>query len=399
MKRVPISEVCAINPRLPAGVSSQVNREVDFLPMANLGEDGRISVNGSRRLGDVLKGYTYFENGDVIVAKITPCLENGKAAYVSGLPHGIGFGSTEFHVLRPHPCVDARFLFHMIWTPMFRHEAERNMTGTAGQQRVPSNFFGRFEIPLPPLSEQTRIADILDKADAIRRKRRESRDAIQNLWKSLFDRWFGNLFAEEHLSSRVPVSTFVERFEGGINLATPDRPAPGTRDFILKVSAVTWGDYRPEECKPLLPDYHPPHEHFVRHGDLLFSRANTTELVGATAYVHESPPNRVLPDKLWRFVWRDERQVEPLFVWALFNHPRVRYEIGRRATGTSGSMKNISMDKVLSIDVPWPSHKHRKRFAAILQQQRATIQGMLASQDEADALFASLVQRAFRGEL
>src|SRR5689334_18357483 len=134
MKSVPIADLCSLNPRLPATLASQQDREVDFIPMANLGEDGRITANGTRTLGQVQKGYTYFENGDVIVAKITPCLENGKAACVRDLPHGIAFGSTEFHVLRPRNCVDQRYLFHMVWSPFFRHEAARNMTGTAGQQ-------------------------------------------------------------------------------------------------------------------------------------------------------------------------------------------------------------------------------------------------------------------------
>src|SRR5216683_2409637 len=131
MKNLPIAEVCSINPRLPSAVASQKNRDVDFIPMANLGEDGRITVNGSRKLHEVQKAYTYFENGDVIVAKITPCMENGKAACVRNLPHKIGFGSTEFHVLRPQSGVDQGYLFHMVWSPYFRHEAAKNMTGTA----------------------------------------------------------------------------------------------------------------------------------------------------------------------------------------------------------------------------------------------------------------------------
>ena len=164
-----ISEVVEVNPRLPTELAKQQDRLVDFIPMAQLSEQGFVETNESRLLGDVLKGYTYFANGDVIVAKITPCMENGKAAFIDNLPHGIAFGSTEFHVLRPTPDVDGRYLFYMIWNPVFRCQAEGNMTGSAGQKRVPVKFFDRFSIPVPPLKEQRRIASILHKSDTIRR--------------------------------------------------------------------------------------------------------------------------------------------------------------------------------------------------------------------------------------
>ena len=147
MKRVPIAEVCLINPRISPSMASAKDRDVDFIAMANLGEDGRITPNGTKKLGEVLKGYTFFQNGDVIVAKITPCMENGKAAYVHNLPNGIAFGSTEFHVIRANVLVNPRFLFHMVWTPFFRREAVRNMTGTAGQQRVPTSFLSDLRFP------------------------------------------------------------------------------------------------------------------------------------------------------------------------------------------------------------------------------------------------------------
>ncbi|MGV2336843.1 MAG UNVERIFIED_CONTAM: DUF3644 domain-containing protein [Planctomycetaceae bacterium] len=187
-----ISEVVDVNPRTPPDILSDLKRVVDFVPMVQLSEKGYVTPNGSRPMGEVLKGYTYFENGDVLVAKITPCMENGKAAFVHNLPHQIGFGSTEFHVLRPGDSIEGRYLFYMIWNSEFRNEAERHMTGSAGQKRVPKSFFDRFEIPLPPLSEQKRIADILDKADAIRRKRQEFLDVIATSYKSLFVSMFGD---------------------------------------------------------------------------------------------------------------------------------------------------------------------------------------------------------------
>lgn len=129
------------------------------------------------------------------------------------------------------------------------------------------------------------------------------------------------------------------------------------------------------------------------------SRANTTELVGATAYVFETPPNLLLPDKLWRFVWKQPVQVEPFYVWSFFQTATVRRELGRRATGTSGSMKNISKPKVLSMLVPTPPLLLQRQFAARVQEIRALEGRQAESRRRLDDLFQSLLHRAFQGEL
>src|SRR5687768_9657308 len=108
--------------------------------MASVSEEGRLVEHELRPIADVAKGYTSFVRGDVLMAKITPCMENGKAVYLRDLATKHGFGSTEFHVLRPRPSVDARFLFYLIWNPRFRAEASKHMTGSAGQKRVPAAF-------------------------------------------------------------------------------------------------------------------------------------------------------------------------------------------------------------------------------------------------------------------
>jgi len=113
----------------------------------------------------VRQGFTPFENGDVLFAKITPCMENGKGAHVVGLTNGVGFGSTEFHVLRPKPEADARFIFHHTQHRSLRAAAEAAMTGSAGQKRVPTEFFHKWKVYAPGKEEQSRIADILDTLD------------------------------------------------------------------------------------------------------------------------------------------------------------------------------------------------------------------------------------------
>jgi type I restriction enzyme S subunit len=181
-----------VNPHVDKSLAKKPDQLVSFLPMASVLEDGTVVNPQERRAGDVLKGYTAFRRGDVLVAKITPCMENGKASLVDDLPHEFGFGSTEFHVLRPGADVDPRFLFYAVWNPQFRRMAAKQMTGSAGQKRVPTDFFERFEIPLPPLPEQRRIAAILDEADALRRKRREALGLLDALLRSAFLEMFGD---------------------------------------------------------------------------------------------------------------------------------------------------------------------------------------------------------------
>ena len=143
-KLVTISQVAEVNPKIPNEYNKDSKTPVTFLPMAAVSEQGIITTLEESIYCDVVKGYRYFENGDVILAKITPCMENGKAAYVESLPHNIGFGSTEFHVIRPGAEIDGRYLFYMVWSPDFRFIATRNMTGTAGQKRVPTDFIKRY---------------------------------------------------------------------------------------------------------------------------------------------------------------------------------------------------------------------------------------------------------------
>jgi type I restriction enzyme S subunit len=124
---------------------------------------GRMDATAVRRFGDVKKGYTVFREGDVLFAKITPCMENGKMAVARGLRNGVGCGSTEFYVLRPKPGVEPQYVYYFVSSARFRAEAAHNMTGAVGQKRVPAAFLEQCEIPLPNLDEQRRIVAELEK--------------------------------------------------------------------------------------------------------------------------------------------------------------------------------------------------------------------------------------------
>ena len=157
---------CDINPRKSEIAGLPPDTEVSFLPMEKIGEDGTYVLDEIRTLDQVWQGYTYFRERDVVVAKITPCFENGKGALFRGLFNGIGFGTTELHVLRANADTCPEFVFHLTRLHLFRHLGNAMMHGTAGQQRVPENFIKDFVAGFPSLSEQRAIAAFLDRETA-----------------------------------------------------------------------------------------------------------------------------------------------------------------------------------------------------------------------------------------
>lgn len=164
-EKTTLGEVCAMNPRIPSDELPPDHTEVSFVPMAAVEEEsGRLDASQVRPLATVRRGYVPFKENDVIFAKITPCMENGKIALATGLKNGIAYGSTEFYVFRPYEGVLPRFILHYLLQPSFRENAERQMTGAVGQKRVPAHFILTVEFLLPPTSEQERIVKKLDAA-------------------------------------------------------------------------------------------------------------------------------------------------------------------------------------------------------------------------------------------
>jgi type I restriction enzyme S subunit len=152
--------------------------EVSFVPMESVCEYGGLRLDQTKPLADVSTGYTYFRDGDVVVAKITPCFENGKGSIAYGLTSGLGFGTTELHVLRPSPRLDPAFLFYLTISHPFRSIGAAHMYGAGGQKRVPDDFVRDFRHPIPVLDEQRAIAAFINRETAridalIEKKRRQ----------------------------------------------------------------------------------------------------------------------------------------------------------------------------------------------------------------------------------
>lgn len=167
-----------LNPKASKGRKLDSATEVSFVPMESVGEYGGLDLSLTKELADVGDGYTYFADGDVLVAKITPCFENGKGSLAEGLVNGVAFGTTELHVLRCKSELDRGFAFHLTLTDAFRKLGEAEMYGAGGQKRVPESFVTNLKHPIPPLPEQRAIADFLDhetaKLDALAAKVEEA---------------------------------------------------------------------------------------------------------------------------------------------------------------------------------------------------------------------------------
>ena len=163
---MPLSDCCIINPRKSDDKRLHNELELSFVPMAAVSEKGAVDLTETRTYKEVRTGFTYFAENDVLFAKITPCMENGKGAIMRGLQNGVGFGSTEFHVLRPKSKkTDPYWIYQLLAFEKFRKDAANNMTGSAGQRRVPAAYLENFTVGIPPLDLQNRFADFVRAAD------------------------------------------------------------------------------------------------------------------------------------------------------------------------------------------------------------------------------------------
>ncbi|MCL6588225.1 MAG: restriction endonuclease subunit S [Anoxybacillus sp.] len=196
-EQVSLSELCYINPPKKEIENMDKNLPVTFLPMANVSENGELNLSESRLIKEVFDSFTYFREGDVLFAKITPCMENGKGAIARNLINNIGFGSTEFHVLRPKENVNSTWLYYLTSLQSFRKQAEMNMTGSAGQKRVPKQFFSKYKVVLPPIERQNQFAEIVQKIQVQKEAMKKSLTELENNFHSLMQQAFrGELFVD-----------------------------------------------------------------------------------------------------------------------------------------------------------------------------------------------------------
>lgn len=190
---VKLATAATVNPRK----SSLVPSETTFVPMASVDEErGVIARPIARPSNDVHKGYKQFQRGDVIFARITPCMQNGKAAVFNG-PTPIGYGSTEFHVIRPLTGISSSWIHRYLRSDRIRREAMRSMTGTAGQQRVPAKYLANLTIPVPSMVDQVRttarIDALMDERETCQLMFTRRRGVVEAVLPSAMNRAFAHL--------------------------------------------------------------------------------------------------------------------------------------------------------------------------------------------------------------
>ena len=392
-----IGVVAQVNPRLAAADRPDLEDRVSFVPMAAVSEETvSIETQAVRPFSEVSKGYTPFKRGDVLVAKITPCFENGKMAMADNLAFEIGFGTTEFHVFRPSERITGSYLFNLLRAPYVRKAGAMRMKGAAGQRRVPADFFAALQIPLPPLDEQKRIASILDAADALRAKRREALGELDTLLQSTFLDMFGDPVTNP-MGWEVTTVNGIGSVQGGLQVTSKRRSLPIERPY-LRVANVFRGFLRLDELKTIRLTKAEELRTSLEYEDILIVEGHgNKEEIGRCARWDGSIAPCVHQNHLIRLRC-DRSKVAPIYVENYINSPGGRRSLTGTSRTTSG-LNTISVSKVRGSEIQLPPIDLQHHFAAIVEsveQQRARQRAHLA---ELDTLFASLQSRAFQGDL
>ena len=250
-------------------------------------------------------------------------------------------------------------------------------------------------LPLPdiPIEQQCKIAMVIDAVDNLIALRKEQLAKLNQLVKSRFIELFGDPDCNPYNWGKSTIGKVIQSCEAGWSGNGTQREKKPGEIAVLKVSAVTKGYFVPEECKVLDNQSEIKKYVFPQKGDLLFSRANTREMVGATAVILQDYPELILPDKLWKVRFVPCANV--LYMKHILSHPSIRAKFSEASTGTSGSMFNVSMEKFKAIVVPLPPIERQEQFAAFVEQTDKSKLAIQQSLDKLELLKKSLMQEYF----
>lgn len=369
--QVPLRQVAVLNPPKSELKGQPITTKVSFVEMAAVSENGYIAAATSKKLGDVLKGsYTYFAEDDIILAKITPCMENGKCALARGLTNKIGMGSSEFHVIR----VDKSkllpdFLFGFLNRSEVRKIAEKNMTGSSGHRRVPESFYAELKVPVPPMKVQQQICEGFKAIDA------DVQSAMANLDKNLqsVDQFVKSFYASK--APRLEIAKISMDIQYGLN---EEMNEVGIGYKIFRMNEIAQGRMVDNGDMKFIDISAEEFEKYrLNKGDLLFNRTNSIEHVGKTGlfdldgdYCFASYLVRVVPDT---------SKVLPLFLVKMMNSPAFQTEAKGKAS-KSINQANINATVMKNIKVPVPTLTEQKDFVAkiaLLEKKIAEAQAVI----------------------
>ena len=319
--------------------------------------------------------------------------------YVAVVKDGAGVGRTMYlpakssvigtlQYLIPKEGVDPKYLYYAVKS---RH-LEKYCTGAT----IPHIYFMDYQnepIVWYDKREQIAIVSILEKVETIIDSRKREIEYLDTIIKSRFIEMFGNPVSNEMCWEQATLSGCIESIENGKSFVCDSVARVGDWPAVLKLSAVTYGYYCPEENKAVLDKNQFIEGAAVRDGDLLFTRKNTPELVGMCAYVYDTPSKLMMPDLIFRL--NINQRCNKIFLWKLINHDLFRDCIQAIATGSAKSMSNISKERLLGLKIILPPIELQEQFATFvtrIDKSKVIIQAAL---DKAQLLFNSLMQKYF----
>ena len=342
-----LGQCCIINPRRP-NIALCDTDKVSFIPMPAVSEDGYLVDMTDEEYGKVKKSFTYFENNDVLFAKITPCMENGKGAIVHGLTNGIGMGSTEFHVLRPINGISSPYwLLALTRMPIFRERAAKNMSGTGGQKRVSASYLDHFMVGLPAIEEQRRFEAIYRQADKSK----------FGDFKSQFIEMYYNTHNKQTLESVCPIMS------KGI---TP-KYVESSSVLVINQACIHWDGQRLGNIK-----YHneeiPVRKRILESGDVLLNATGNGTLGRCCVFICPSDNNTYINDGHVIALSTDRAVILPEVLNTYLSLNDTQAEIYRQYVTGSTNQVDIVFSDIKKMKVPVPSMDEQILFVEVLKQ-------------------------------
>lgn len=278
--------------------------------------------------------------------------------------------------------IDSNFITYFLKSKIGEMQI-RNLTSGSVRDSLKYSALEQIMIPNISIEKQLDLVKQLKLVERIIELKEKELEELDTLIKSRFVEMFDNI------SETVPVSYYVKSLTAGKSLAGEEECS----NKVLKTGAVSYDYFDATQVKNLPIDHQPLSEHQIKDGDIIISRMNTSELVGAAAYVWEAPDKTFLPDRLWRANLHNN--CNPIFVWQSLIQPSTKEQISRDASGTSGSMKNISKPGLLGIKVKLIPFEQQEIFASVVKQVYKLKVEVQKSLEETQLLFDSLMQKYF----
>lgn len=330
---------------------------------------------------------------DVLVSTVRPNL-NAVAVVPSELDGQVA--STGFCVLRAKQCVLPEFLYFYARSKAFVDGLCKLVAGAMYPAVTDAQVLEQ-PLPLPSLPEQRRLVDLLTRAEGIVRLRREARQKAAELIPAIFIDMFGDPTTNPKGWPVAKLGELLSSIDSGHSPKCSDRHRGADEWGVLRLGAVSRCEYDEYEHKTLPRDIVPDSSIEVKSGDLLLSRKNTAELVGASAYVWTTGGRVLLPDLIFRLQLVEAAPVNAIYLWKLLTTDAKRSALTRLATGSAGSMPNISKERLRTLPVEVPTLELQMKFADLVKEVRSIRQQQQAAIEKAEAVFASLLANAFSG--